>query len=117
MYGWEPGPDASPADAYARATPYLTPELAQPDPNAQPSPKGSSPLWVAWAAKRIRIIPDIRFSCQDCADTPDRIRRTATVTQNAVAPDGGQAVADVLTLFIVLIHQPDGWRISAITYG
>lgn len=114
IYTWEPAVEATKGEAFARATPWLTPELARPDPATELPMRGPSLQWSDWAKNRTRIVAEVELFCQYCLpDKPDFIRRTALVHQYEQAPDGQRVKGDVIAVFLTAVLAEGGWRVAS----
>lgn len=118
MFTWNPASDISGADAFARATPWLTERLARPDAAAARNTARPIPNWDYWKTRGIRITAHVELSCSGCSpDTADRVQRTATIIQTAVAADGRSAVIETpITAWVTVIRQDDGWRVDELGF-
>ena len=114
MFSWRPATDTSSADAYARAIPYLTDELAA--QAGERTERGPGRQWQDWAAAGATVdAAAYVVVAEHTPDTPDRIDRTVMVVQTVRAPD--QSVLDSIEMEaeVTATRTPQGWRVSAIT--
>jgi hypothetical protein len=118
MFTWNPASDVSGADAFARATPWLTARIARPDAAAARNTTRPTPNWDYWKTRGIRITAHVELSCSGCSpDTAERVQRTATIMQTAVAADGRTAVIETpITAWVTVIRQDDGWRVDELGF-
>ncbi len=117
MFTWDPVSDISGADAFARATPWLTQRLARPDANSSRNSAGPGGNWADWKTRGVKIVANVDLSCSGCRpDTIDTVQRVATITQIAVEASGRTATVATLTAWVTLVRQPVGWRVDHLAF-
>lgn len=113
IFTWHPGTDTSTIDAYRRAAPLLTQSLS--DKSSAGSDVRPSAQWQDWARRKVSVnATTFIVAGEHPADTPDRIERTAVVTQTVVDPGAGSRTLTPLNAFVVAVRTAVGWRVSEI---
>lgn len=114
MFSWNPATDTSSADAYVRAIPYLTDELAA--QAGQRTERGPGRQWQDWAASGAAVDAEAYVVvAEHTKDTPDRIERTVMVVQTVRAPDQSVLESIETEAEVTATRTPQGWRVSAIS--
>lgn len=117
-YSWDTTADLSPYDARVRATPLLDDRLTQ-SVLFFPPVSGPGADWLTLTAQNARLTvgpSDVRPASETGAptDTPTSAARLLTVTQK-VTGDKGSMPDRSMVVAVVLVHGPDGWRVSQVT--
>ncbi|MCE5290189.1 MAG: hypothetical protein LLG14_13265 [Nocardiaceae bacterium] len=114
IFTWHPGTDASTVDAYRRAAPFLTQALS--DRASAGSEVRPSAQWQDWAQRKVSVnATTFIVAGEHPADTPDRIERTAVVTQTVVDPGVSSRTLAPFNAYVVSIRTPVGWLVSDIS--
>ncbi|MEV0292360.1 hypothetical protein [Nocardia sp. NPDC050710] len=116
MYTWRPGVDKDRQDAYRRARPWLTDELASAPANT--TARGPGLQWDEWARQGYTVDATVLvMGTEHGADTKERIDRLVLITQNVKAPDGAVKETIDLTARVYVDKTPVGWRIDSIEFS
>jgi|GEM_PF-693435 len=116
MFTWSPDKDASSADAYKRAMPYLGKDLTAGANNRVE--RGNSPAWQAWKAQHAAVTAKaLLVTAEHPADTPDTVQRSVVLTQTVKAPDGRELDSTTFNIDRVVAKKgPQGWRVEQIAF-
>lgn len=112
MFTWYPGRDGSSRDAYERASPYLTPELANlsGDGDVQPTAQ-----WLDWETRQAIVTAEsFVVAGEHPPDTTDRVTREAVITQTVTDRAGAKESLTPLNAHVTAIRTEAGWRVSAL---
>ncbi|MFE7745543.1 hypothetical protein [Nocardia sp. NPDC057455] len=115
MFTWHPGPDRSRADAYRRAAPWLTTELAAESGNS--TERGPGAQWDQWARDRSGVEATVLvMGTEHTPDGPDRIDRLVLITQAVKTPEGKIVETTSLDARVLVQRTDQGWRIASIEF-
>jgi hypothetical protein len=116
MFTWSPAKDASAADAYNRALPFLGKELRDGANNRVE--RGNSPQWQDWKAQKAEVTAQAWLvSAEHPKDAPDTIQRSIVLTQTVKAPDGRELDSTTFNIDRVVAKKgPQGWRVETIAF-
>ncbi|MGK8491902.1 hypothetical protein [Nocardia asiatica] len=115
MFTWRPGPDQSRSDAYRRAAPWLTSELAAKSGNN--TERGPGAQWDQWARDRSTVEATVLvMGTEHDPDTADRIDRLVLITQAVKSPEGTIVETTDLDARVFVQRTDQGWRIAAIEF-
>ncbi|CAM3982563.1 hypothetical protein [Smaragdicoccus niigatensis] len=113
IFTWHPGTDASTIDGYRRAAPLLTQSLS--DKSSAGSDVRPSAQWQDWARRKVSVnATTFIVAGEHRADTPDRIERTAVVTQTVVDPAASSQTLAPFNAYVAAVRTSAGWRVSDI---
>ena len=116
MFTWSPAKDASTADAYNRALPFLGKELQEGAKNK--IERGNSVWWQEWKAQKAEVTAVAKLvPAEHPKDTDDTVQRSIVMTQTVKTPDG--RVLDESTFNIdrvVAKKEGDRWRVQEINF-
>ncbi|WP_174185821.1 hypothetical protein [Nocardia barduliensis] len=113
MFTWRPGPDQSRADAYRRASPWLTTDLAAKSGNN--TERGPGAQWDQWARDRATVEATVLvMGTEHDPDTADRIDRLVMITQAVKTPEGTIVETTSLDARVFVQRTDQGWRIASI---
>ena len=112
MFEWRPGSDASTADAFARANPYLSADLAA---QTRSGPDEGGAQWQKWAdAKANAQVEAVIASDEHPPDTADSVQRVVLIAVTIVTPDGRPLDTYDFTAWVSAGKTPQGWRVDEI---
>jgi hypothetical protein len=116
MFTWSPAKDASTADAYNRALPFLGKELRDGANNRVE--RGNSPQWQEWKAEKAEVSAQAWLvTAEHPKDAPDTIQRAVVLTQTVKAPDGRELDSTTFNIDRVVAKKgPQGWRVETIAF-
>jgi hypothetical protein len=116
MFTWSPAKDASAADAYNRALPFLGKELRDGANNRVE--RGNSPQWQEWKAQKAEVTAQAWLvPAEHPKDAPDTIQRSIVLTQTVKAPDGRELDSTTFNIDRVVAKKgPQGWRVETIAF-
>jgi hypothetical protein len=116
MFTWSPAKDASTADAYNRALPFLGKELRDGAKNRVE--RGNSPQWQEWKAEKAEVSAQAWLvTAEHPKDAPDTIQRSVVLTQTVKAPDGRELDSTTFNIDRVVAKKgPQGWRVETIAF-
>jgi hypothetical protein len=116
MFTWSPETDASSADAYRRALPFLGKDLTAGASNR--IERGNSPAWQAWKAQHAKVTAKaLLVSAEHPQDKPDTVQRSVVLTQTVTAPDGRELDSTTFNIDRVVAKKgPQGWKVEQIAF-
>jgi hypothetical protein len=116
MFTWSPAKEASTADAYNRALPFLGKELRDGANNRVE--RGNSPQWQQWKAEKAEVSAQAWLvTAEHPKDAPDTIQRSVVLTQTVKAPDGRELDSTTFNIDRVVAKKgPQGWRVETIAF-
>ncbi len=115
MFGWRPTTDGSPADAYTRARPYLTEQLAA--RAGQDTGEGSQSQWEQWRDRGATITVTVEVTTEEHPPDQDaRMDRVVLITQTIAYPGGGDSETIDMTVWTTVVRTEAGWRINAMQF-
>ncbi|MEV0292361.1 hypothetical protein [Nocardia sp. NPDC050710] len=113
MFGWRPGTDRSPDDAYLRARPYLTEQLAAGDPDSG----GSKAQWKSWAEAKAKVSVTVQIATDEHPpDQSTRIDRVVLIKQTITDAAAKPLDSVELTVWATVVQTEQGWRIQALRF-
>lgn len=116
-YSWDTTVDLSPYDARLRAVPLLDEDLSA-SIRSYPPIAGPGADWLDLTAKNAHLVvgdDDVQLASETGgpADTDTSASRLLTVTQRVSTPDGPLPDRSMVVA-VVMVHGPDGWRVSKV---
>ncbi|WP_181719228.1 hypothetical protein [Nocardia gipuzkoensis] len=115
MFTWHPGPDQGRTDAYRRAAPWLTADLAAESGNS--TERGPGAQWDQWARDRSTVEATVLImGTEHDPDTSDRLDRLVLITQAVKTPEGTIIETTDLDARVFVQRTAQGWRISSIEF-
>lgn len=104
--------DRSARDAYTRALPLLSGQVAA-DVRTSANPTGPGADWTRWTAHRAHTVVTVTASSDSGGppDTPSAAYRQYAVTVTPVGRDHWQDVPVTYVAFTTLAREPAGWRV------
>lgn len=105
--------DQGPNDAAVRAVGLLTPEFAAAVVGTPPV-RGPGAQWLGWAARGVRLTPDLQVLPDDRPDdTATEAYRIYLVTQTPTS-DGQDLAPVVVVAYVQLVATASGWAVANI---
>jgi hypothetical protein len=115
MFSPQPRIDRSSGDAFERAAAWLSPRMRT--AAAARTESGPVTRWDDWRARQVTITAHVQLGCSGCSpDTPTHVQRVATIAQLAIDPAGHNSAENVITAWVTLVRQQDGWRVDTLTF-
>lgn len=112
MFEWRPLSDASTADAFARATPYLAADLAG---QTRSGPDEGGAQWQKWAAAGATAqVEAVIASDEHPPDTDASVKRVVLIAVTIVTPDGRPLDTFDFTAWVSAGKTSQGWRVDEI---